>query len=897
MDPSAVAAQVRQAQQRAQEGPYGQGNYTQARPAADPQFQAALDGLNFHHTTQLVQGVITDVAVIANCYRVQLEKMRSPITATLGTFSTHGATGVCDLTTLPVGTWVIVAVHPASYYGIIIGTMPFPRRASNQGLAEQLFHTSRSRVDEAHKKPLKLGGGHGSVTDWSERRPFDATSAGETGWIAETGMRIFMDPFIAMLGLDEATSITAFWHDQLLRIAAYNLRMFTAGYEREGLDDGNEYNDWSGYTPYPWEQLGLFERGDPRKENSPESWQGTEPAYGPWEPQEDDTRAWHRETHYHGYLGQGGKRTLCTRPAEGERARFGTSQLFPGLFDETVLLDGRYLLASAKGISIAKRPAIIVPQRKALPEQPGENADSEQNYKFSGQAGEGPDHEIASSLEVEGDNKELTRAAGLLDLHAYLFNYAAFHGHWWHGRDWQCPEQSELEYLGGIAYDVPEFTTLAGSMFLEAPEAKQVKIDHRYEDVDIWPNQCGIDFLEDGGVVLYDGFGSEIRMTAGSVTISAPGDVWLKSGRTANIWGGDDVVIRAKASCDISASEHDVRIKAEQNMQLLSGNGGKGGTLLESKGARAFEFEGKTGEDVVSGGIMLRATQADVAAWGAAVYLRTGGDSISPGPIVLDCAKGTAPLVTHAATQQHYVGGQFYLHYGVNGEIRKSAMLSESYNAFPGSFFADGYGAFAKTVVVDGSVLCTSGHIATSQASGNPYVSSVKNASQAAANVRQGQNLVSTDLPQGTGKPQYTDVLKTAFYDAQKAGNDSVIKFAAFEFRDKTQYGTEGFRLFEDRWQLQSRLAQQETAMWAEKRVSSQNGDTFPYPGREFYEGGDSGEAAYFQLSADLVNLAEKQDKPRASGGGDDRSLADAYKTPTIKEGTAKPLLYYTVIR
>ena len=42
--------------------------------------------------------------------------------------------------------------------------------------------------------------------------------------------------------------------------------------------------------------------------------------------------------------------------------------------------------------------------------------------------------------------------------------------------------------------------------------------------------------LEDGTVVIGDGYGAEIRMCAGSITISAPGDVWLKPGKNAQMW-------------------------------------------------------------------------------------------------------------------------------------------------------------------------------------------------------------------------------------------------------------------------------------------------------------------------------------------------------------------------
>ena len=53
-----------------------------------------------------------------------------------------------------------------------------------------------------------------------------------------------------------------------------------------------------------------------------------------------------------------------------------------------------------------------------------------------------------------------------------------------------------------------------------------------------------------------------------------------------------EAIIRAKGSVDISSNENDVRIKAEKNMQLLAGNSGSGGMLLESKGQGSIQGYG-----------------------------------------------------------------------------------------------------------------------------------------------------------------------------------------------------------------------------------------------------------------------------------------------------------------
>jgi hypothetical protein len=870
------------------ESPYSQGVQTQSRPNSDSGMQAGLDLQGVHQTPVVAFGVITDVTAIANCYRVQLDKLHYPITATLSAHGSTSAFGARPLNTIQPGSPVIVVWHPNLYYGVILGVLPYAQTEGKKSIHEQITHSTRNRADEGHRQPMKLSG-NGLVTDWLSGRPFDATHVGEYGAIAETGMRIFMDPFMAMLGLDEATSVTAFYHDQLLRIAAYNLRMFTAGHEREGMNDECEYNDWSGYTPYPWEQIGLYEREDPRKDNDPQKWQIDEPWYGPWEPTDDDTRAWHRLVYYQGYFGQGGKKTVCSYPKDGTKAKFEEDQpVYPCLFDQMTTLDGRHMIASAKGIHIVKRAGLIAPQRKYVPEQLKEEGDSRKNYKFSGLEGSGPDHKIKATVLADGDPGELVRAATVCDLHAYLFNYVSFHGMYWHEKDWDCPEQSDLDYIEGKPFAVPAFAELANSMFLQAPEPKSVKIDHRYDETDIYTNESGIDFLEDGSVVLYDGFGSEIRMTGGHVFISAPGDTWLKPGRTANIWGGDDVVIKAKNSMDLSTSKKDMRFKAERNQQFLSGNSGEGGTLIESRGSKTYDFSENIGEDVVSGGVMLRAPESDVVAWATRIYLRTGGGDISGGDIILDADKGQRSLVTHTRTQHHYVDGQWFLHYGSEGEMRESMVFSETYSAIPSTLYVDGAGLFGKTVMCKGSFIASGGHVATTQGCGNPFVGCLKDPGKVNQILASGKEAVNEIYPQSIGKPRYDSALESAVYEEEQVGNDEVIKNAEFTFRDVEQYGTDEFMLFEDRWQQHGRITSKATATWEEQKVSGAAGDTYPYPGKENFTGDK-----LMQIDLSMVDLQQQQDKDR----GASPDLNDDYKDPKVEEPVPASLDDYLVIR
>jgi len=888
---------IRQLKKQTNEAAFTQsGGITQARPVSDAAMQAGLSGQAFFRTPDILCGLITDVTSIGNCYRVQFEKGGKPIACTVGSLGSANAFGARSVVTLQPGTRVICAVHPGKSHGAILAIMHHQDTEGKKGMAEQIIHATRNRVDEGHMHPLRMPG-NGHVINWTGLAPFDSCAVGEQGWIAETGMRIWMDPFMAMLGLDEATSVTAFFHDQLLRIAAYNLRMFTAGSEREALDDQNEYNDWVGYTPFPWEQMGFFSHEDARREHSPEEWQldNAVPWYGPWEPKDDYQRPWHRVMHFQGYYGQGGRRVLCTKPVSpppyADFKPGATQPQYPCLFDETILMDGRLMLSSAKGISISKRLGIITPARKYVPEQIKEEGDStDKNYKACGQFGSGPDHEIKGELKIEDDPPELIRAAGLHDMHAYFFNYANFHGTWWHEKDYDHPEQSELEHMEGKFFTPPEFSKLATETWLSAPEPKKVTIDDRYTESDYFQNTAGIDFLEDGGVVLYDGFGGEIRMTAGSVTISAPGDVFLKPGRTAGIWGGDDVVIRAKNSMDLTVTEKDLRLKAERNLHVLAGNSGSGGLLLEGRGKSQYNFD-KTGEDVESGGVMLRAENAEVVAWAPKIYLRTGGGDIAPGPIVLDADRGAASIVTHAASIDHYLTGLLTMNWGREGEVEATSIFSQQGTLLPGQLFNDGAMTAAQSIITGASFVAAGGHIATSAC--NPQVSCLPPdaVSKFRDFIEELQTIVTDEYPT-IYENNYQRILEQLFYATDKPGNDDVIRNAEFSLRSIEQYGTENFKMWEDRWQQLARIGGGSSVKWIERPVESRpDPETYPWPGKENFQQSDK----FFQQDFEMFDPAQGRDKDR----GKSPSLNGEYKEPKYaKPDGSTPLEEgYTVIK
>lgn len=868
------------------EGFGNKGEISQGRHYRDPGLKTALNLNSFWMGPTLAQGVITDSTVLGHCYRVQLEKAHFPIICVSGAIGSYGASGVRDLSTLPPGTRVVVMLHPQTYYGVILATIPSGAIESKLQMHTLLNHATRNRVDEAHLQPYKQGG-RGFAASWAAGRPFDSTSGGEKGFISETGIRLFVDSFMAQLAVDEACGVFAFYHDQLLRLAGYNLSMFSAGMQREGRDDQGEYNDWTGYTPFPWEQMGQFERTDPTQELKPEQWQIGTPWYGVWEPASDRQRPWHRELEFHGYLGQGGKRLVQTRPntVPGQppyAAEYLESRVeYPGLADDFTGLDGRRIIASAKGVSVIKRIFIGSPSLRYTAEQIKTEGDGPLNYKHASMQGDGPDHVIRGEIEPVSDPPELNRAMGVLDLHAYWFNYGTTHPFFYHAKDWNLVSEDRCGYTEGVTMIVPTYTELADSVFLKAPDPKVLKIDHRYGHVKYWQNECGLELLEDGGLSLFDGWGTELRMTAGSAWLSAPGDVWLNPGRNVNIWGGDDINMRAKHSIDIVTTWKDIRIKSQRNTHMLSGNGGLGGTLIECRAADMFKFDG-CGEDVLSGGVFLRSEMGTVGAWATDIYLRTGGGNIPAGMIFLDSDKGASPLVTYSSALEHYIDSGVFWNFGCIEGIcaGPTASVTPSGTTWPGFMCNPDDGViFGGPAIFDGGVISTEGFAAVEC----PFVGCLDG--DALSKIMEAiaicYGLIHTTLPQLATAFTKT-VINPLFYDPDKPGNEDVIYDSRFSLRTTEQYGTKNFRMYEMRWQQMGRQAGTLYNNWTENAVEcSTDPSTYPYPGKEAFQG-----ACYYQQDSELFKI--QGTNGRALNHGSRPELADKYKSPIY--ATSKPV-------
>jgi hypothetical protein len=810
-------------------------------------------------------GQVVDYVPYCSMYKLAPEK-GGPIMDACRLGETGGTPlGVADATTLQVNTPVYFIKHPEASYAIIIGVEPPFMHDARLARSDNISQGSNCglQVEPAHQAPFKMGpeGSGGGITDWSARTPQDSCGIGEWTRVAETGLMLQMDSYMMQMRVDESCGLTMFYWDQFARLAGYNFQHWTSGHEQESYDDEGEHAFYDGLATYPWEQRGrLKSPGALAKERTAQETQIDEPWFGRLEPEEDDTQPYHRLKCYGGYLGQGRKLHLSTPlHADADKEHYEDFHAHPGLHDDVITLSGRRAIRTALSWSIGKRPNIPTPKRIKLVQD--DTGDNQTNYKASGYEdyGDGDEHKVTSEIKTKGDYPHLERALGVLDLHAHIFNWESEHPFHYHKEDYYIPDEAAAEVVT-TNWEKIDFNKLKDDWWLEPPKPIEVKIDHREGGTaKVFPNSSYITGLDDGGVVIGDGFGCEIVMSGGTIRLTAPGDIFFESGRNTMAWAGRDVILRAKKSIDLTATDNDVRIKAEKNMQLLAANGGgKHGMLLESRSTSLelpFEMRGHEAE---YSGIILRSKEAPIINWGSYFFVKTMGASGTQSAIVLDANDGKSPIAMRGRYVDSWVDiarRDYFVEAGAgieNGNVEKACSWNGNQNVVSGSLYTDRGLGTKGGLIAEHSIYSTTGSFASTQ---GEHITKLPDG--AAANLDGQQKYLDNEITQGNTD---RDQLNSAFYGDKHPGHAATIKRGEGSLRTEYNYGSSKFVLYESRWAQLAAGTGQSTDFWNETVVTCQVGeDTYPFPGKKKW----LEEESYYQMDNNLYDTFLGNSKDR----------------------------------
>jgi len=837
-------------------------------PVKDPAGSLVAHQHDLSSANRLEFGEIVDAIPNTNVYRVQPEAGGPTTDCTLGMRGASTPVGTWDGSSLPVGTHVwYIRSKSTMAGGIILCSSPMYMTDPREYFGDIISQGSNTglHVESGFDGPMGLGGTqgpmklYGGITDWSGRGPFDSMDMGEFNKSTETGIMTHMDPYMTFTRVNEWSGLWMFYWDGLVRLGAQNYVQMTGCCEHESKDDEGEHFWYYGTAVYPWENLGQLKSYSSSwvKENTVNEVQEDYPWYARREPSEDDIQTFHRLKEYRGYVGQGQSTWMTSyAPSDVSLLEYGdTDYQFVGLHQDSISLAGHRHMRGALGTTIAKRACMPVPKRLKVVED--EEGDKSPTYRASGESSWGsPAHKVQPTPDpyntVNDEQHAMHKISAVMDLHAHMFNWESTHPFHYHTKDYYYPEESDYSHVttNQETIDWGELTD-EYQWYLDTPSATEIQIDHREGmTADIYPNYSYFSLLDEGGVVIGDGFGSEIRMASGCVWITAPGDVFLEAGRNVIGWGGRDVCLRAKDHVDVSANDGDVRIKAEFNMQLIQNNTGLGGIFLDcrAEGPDRYDFD-KVGVDAIHTGIILKCPHTEMITWAKNIYLRTGipsgkhdgvsgggGDQPKKGDIVLD-TDAKADVITRSIFMKHFVKCAVVDIFRDKGG-RAVNFFTEEGATMCGDVYNDGDHVSFGSVLTKKDFLSAEGHF-FSPSGGYVGELSDKSAGTVSDAIQQGHSHEMALIKWSVKR--YNIDFKRMWYSAKRPGNEDIMKSAWPSMRTESDYGTQSYFHWETRWQQMYRTDGGSTTLdtWTERSVETNKDgdpdteitDTMPFPG------------------------------------------------------------------
>lgn len=815
--------------------------------AADPYGTAGGPVQSPGHAGQAVRGVVVFSLPYHGWYKVQVGRGAGWVACCALAETGLLAPGPRPVGCLPPGSQVLVQLPHGLPYGVILGAIPYPAYDGNALRPSQLVQGCQAGVkrEDAYKQPAKAMYRGGGVIDFSANRPLDST-CWEWGRVTETGIALLVDSFQAFLRVNELCGLFLNLFDSHTRLAGVQLDVQSAVHEQTARDDEGEALYEDACATHPWEATGLYAPGEDFTQEFDDRDVQYEKARGKVDLPEgkEDVQPFYRYREHGGYLGQGRLREVAAPPKPSGVRRFADKDPDPGVFQESVALDGSYAVSSAKWVLIGKRGKIVTPKRVRPPEDglSGDDAEAD-NYKFAGQFGAGPDHKVGD-VKVTGEARAAHRVAAAIDFLSYHANWKALHPFHYHRGDFDTPQEADVR-PGVRRSEVLPFGALAAASYLPDPAPRPLRIDHRYNAVDTYERESFLFLAEDGAVALAAGGGEQLAFAGGQARLEAPGDVVIASGGTVAIIA-EQIVLKARRSIDGTAAQHDVRFKAERNYQVVAGNGGVGGVLLESKAtADVHQYKGVVGEDVRSSGVVLR-SKTHVAALARDIYLRTGADT-PPGNITLDAAKGAGVIAAYAKRADHFVDNGFTVWHGTGPAPTASHRFAEKTTTFSGSLYVYDQFIAGGAAIVGGSLAVRQGVAAGGKMADSTGMFVGKVPAEVIARIAAAVDQEREGIQQVTdsGAPAFTGDYDLKYYADGRLGNDDLIKTIAFSLRDDgdgRQYQTRGtFRLAETRWQQLARLggASGGAVPFEETAVAYDGRELMPWPGKRQWEGGN----------------------------------------------------------
>jgi len=777
---------------------------SQAGPLADPDGMMAAQNQAVPHSATILEGVVNYVIPGSFTYRVVLNSGLGVLICN-DIHNTSFTRSVRISKLFPVGSRVIV-LRQSPTRGVILGSPARDVLDRQYGLPVLYsgigtFHAvNRGYVRNAAMSPDLSR----SVPDFVQGRAVDVC---EGDYIISNMFEggFFTSPHETGIRQSHDCGVWMFMMDRLLRIVGRSVQEYSFAHERYAGMDEHETYGFTGMAAYPWEAMGYYHKpGTPLKKN-----ESHEVVLGKGisfiEPTEPKAEPFYRHQVFTGYLGQGVTQEIRIPP----QGIHESEEPVPHLPDDDkvpicvarqqMLLDGTILHESAKAIYSVKHVNLRSFQRKhAIDDPRGDDMakGDTSTYQFSG-------------AESPGTPPQGTTDPILWTLRKQ--SPALFRAH---KGDFQEIDKDERasEKDVNLAQDL---SALRYADSVAEPPTVPLHVDDRYGKVDYGGGRSVIAQLPNGDIVFRNACGAEIALRGSNIEISAPGDLRIIMGRSVITLAGDDAVIRAKNSVDVTATDNDVRIKAERNLDLAGGMSGSGRTLLENQATGSpnnQDVAGLEGERINGRGLILKAAGSMVETLGKSVYLR----SLEKGHITLDADQGEGSVRIDSRTTRIHGASSIVIAATPPNEGVLNLVIVTPTRTISRAMIECHARIIALGAIASDSGISTSAADNFSQPAEYPRTRQLD---------EQVQNFIEA-------MPEW---FTTTFWDEEKPGHADTIKNTAFSYRTTDQYGAGRFRFEQPYWmELYGQDACESLPTWSEPVYVYQGTmNQQPWPGYE----------------------------------------------------------------
>lgn len=818
---------------------------------------------------RLVRGVVDDVFPAGNVYAVRVPLVGRALHCVALAAAAYPF-GAKSIGLYPPGTSVVCAVwngNGTPGHGVILGAVSPHLAHPGHGVSDWIapftgVHAFSDDVDTyiPFNAPK-------NIESYAAGQPLDAIPGQDIGAMQDLGTGYGAGLLEAWLRASDIAGLWCYYQDNLVRLASYNLDHWHCGGERWIRNDQGEVNDVDSMTPYPWEALGAWAKHDTVFKNNPGGGDYKKDAVIPYEPIKGDQCGIYRHRILRGYVADMYRHEVilpkldASTPAAGKVAALSDPETndHTGLLSVQEHADGQFSVRSAKGIVLEKYLFIPVARQTALPEQGKDLGDTTpDNYAAAGDTGANADKHKRQTITVPADEDRPDMWIGqLFDIHAYVFNWWSQRGTRMHEKDWKLPEEGHFahqetaagtaSWFGGvyIPKDNGAASPLADEYVLGVPDYFDVEIDHTTKSR-YYCSRSIIEQMPDGSIVIEDGYGSGIYMSQGNIRFTCAGDELHQPGRSFIAMAGDDAVLRAGSSVDVTAALGDVRLKAERNLHMLAGNGLTGGVLIESRSTGINRpqtwLTDKVGETAITAGIVFKTGNGGPLVFkGSDIRFAAQGFDGNLGTMIFE-APGGGIHMDAGFIHRRTSGALGFADYS-DGRLVQ-AMTSDNYinGAARSAVFTAPEVGFASTVYVGGAVYAHDGVVPLDN--GYTKLSDL-------------QQTAESWISNVVGNASVTQYLTDA------KGRTDWLMAAAFTCRTPEQYGTKtaSYYMVEARWQRAYRERNIGVG-FNEPGIAGGNNatpETAPYPGLDIW----MSDKRYRLVDSKLFDWAARKAKDR----------------------------------